>query len=231
MIRRGKCTLHQERELQTGLSQGRFITVEGGEGAGKSSNLQFIASFLRDAGLDPLLTREPGGTVLGEEIRDLLLAHREGGIGAWSELLLIFAARAEHLEEVVRPALEGGRWVVCDRFTDASYAYQGGGRELGTEPVARLEDLVQGTLRPDLTILLDVPVDLGLERAGRRANPDRFEIEGQDFMERVRTAYLARAAAEPGRIRIVDASRPLEEVQRSLAALLRGYLETATARG
>lgn len=208
------------------MSPGRFITVEGGEGAGKSTNLDFLQQLMERAGRRVVRTREPGGTPLGEEVRALLLGHREEGMDSTAELLLMFAARAEHIQRVIRPALERGDWVLCDRFTDATYAYQGGGRGLDLEPVRTLESLVQGSLRPDLTLLLDLPVETGLCRAGRRSSPDRFEQEDLAFFRRVRDAYRDRAAAEPGRFRVVDASRSLERVQQQI----RGVVEDFMAR-
>jgi len=200
--------------------RGMFITVEGSEGAGKSTNLDFIEAWLREAGRDVLRTREPGGTRLGEAIRNLLLGHTHDGMVPDAELLLVFAARAEHLHKVILPALRAGRWVLCDRFTDASYAYQGGGRGIPQARIAELEQWVQDDLRPDLTLLLDVPVEVGMERAGARSAPDRFEREQLDFFERVRGTYLARASADPSRYRIVDASQPLAAVQDDIRAVL-----------
>lgn len=205
--------------------RGKFITVEGGEGAGKSSNLDFIRSLLEAAGKRVLFTREPGGTPLGESIRELLLGHRHDGMADETELLLMFAARAEHLRGKILPALEDGRWVLCDRFTDASYAYQGAGRGIPREKIALLEGFVQGTLRPDLTLLLDLPVEVGLARAGSRSAPDRFEKETLEFFEQVRQGYLRIAAGEPRRVRIIDASRPLKQVQEQIATVVGGYLE------
>ena len=158
-------------------SMGRFITLEGTEGVGKSTNLQFIQSVLEQHQIDYQLTREPGGTPLAEEVRELLLANRDEIVADDAELLLVFAARAQHLEQVVRPALNNGRWVLCDRFTDATFAYQGGGRGLDTDFISRLESMVQRGLQPDLTILLDLPVEIGLARASQRAELDRFENE------------------------------------------------------
>ena len=203
---------------------GRFITVEGTEGVGKSSNLAFIEHYLRDAGKDVIRTREPGGTPLGEKIRELLLDARQTHMCDDTELLLMFAARAQHLHEVIRPALAAGKWVVCDRFTDATYAYQGGGRGIPAERIAVLEDWVQGELRPDHTILLDMPVDDGLSRAGARSQPDRFEQEQQAFFERVRNAYLERARQEPDRFHVIDAAPALEQVQAQIAEALDGIL-------
>ncbi len=205
-------------------TEGRFITVEGIEGVGKSTNLAFIRGFLEQHGLEVLVTREPGGTPLGEEIRELLLAHRHDGMCADAELLLMFAARAEHLAAVVRPALARGVWVLCDRFTDATYAYQGGGRGVPAPRIAMLEDWVQGALRPHLTLLLDLPVEVGRARAAKRSGADRFEREEEAFFQRVRQAYLQRAARELERFRVIDASRPLDEVQEGLARVLEDWL-------
>lgn len=193
--------------------QGRFITVEGGEGVGKTTNLDYIRRALERAGAPVRVTREPGGTLLAEQIRGLLLDPLHKGMPADCELLLVFAARAEHLERVIKPALAAGEWVLCDRFTDATYAYQGGGRGLSQLRIRELETLVQGGLRPDLTLLLDVPVAVGLSRAGERGVLDRFEQEEAAFFERVRNTYLDRAAAEPERFRVIDASHSLSEVQ------------------
>lgn len=196
--------------------RGRFITLEGSEGAGKSSNLIYIEQRLRQAGIDLICTREPGGTALGEAIRELLLDHRNTSMLDDTELLLMFAARSQHLHELIIPALERGQWVLCDRFTDASYAYQGGGRGIPFERIATLEQWVQGNLRPDLTLLLDIPVEQGLQRASARSEPDRFEREQAEFFLRVREAYLQRARAEPARYRIIDAGQPLQQVQAEL---------------
>ncbi|MGD2082870.1 MAG: dTMP kinase [Chromatiales bacterium] len=200
--------------------RGRFITVEGIEGAGKSTSLSFIRSRLEAAGRDVVPTREPGGTPLGEEIRALLLAHRDGGMSADAELLLMFAARAEHIARGIRPALDAGRWVLCDRFTDATFAYQGGGRGIPDERIRRVRDWVHGGFDPDLTLVLDLPVELGLRRAGRRSSPDRFERETRGFFERVRAAYQRIAREEPQRVRIIDAGLPLEQVQTQIAATI-----------
>lgn len=203
---------------------GRFITVEGIEGVGKTTNIDFIHQLLLAAGRDVVLTREPGGTPLGEAIRGLLLDPEYTGMDSTCELQLMFAARAEHLARVIRPALERGRWVLCDRFTDATYAYQGGGRGISRETIARLEDLVQGGFRPDLTLLLDVPVATGLERAGKRSAPDRFEQEKLAFFERVRQCYLDMAVAHPGRYRVVDAGLSLEAVQSDIKKIIKTIL-------
>ena len=199
---------------------GKFITVEGIEGVGKTTNLEFIRSLLSVAGKSVVQTREPGGTPLGEAIRGLLLDPAYSGMNEHCELQLMFAARAEHLSKVIRPALARGQWVLCDRFTDATYAYQGGGRGVDTSVIARLEDLVQGEFRPDLTLLLDVPVAVGLARASQRGALDRFEQEKAGFFERVRAVYLEMAQAYPGRYRVIDASQPLENVQQQIRACL-----------
>jgi dTMP kinase len=202
------------------MSQGRFITLEGSEGVGKSSNLDFMERYLRAAGRAVVATREPGGTAVGEQIRALLLDPANKAMVSDCELLLMFAARAQHIQEVIRPAVAQGAWVLCDRFTDATYAYQGGGRGIDPARIAALETWVQGALRPDLTLLLDLPVDIGLARAGERGAPDRFEQEQLAFFERVRQAYLDLATAEPRRYRVIDAGQPLEAVQAQLAAVL-----------
>ena len=205
---------------------GKFITVEGSEGVGKSSNLAFIEEYLRNTGIHVLRTREPGGTPLGEAVRELLLDARQHAMCDDTELLLMFAARAQHLAEVIRPALAAGQWVLCDRFTDATYAYQGGGRGVPMERIAVLEDWVQGQLRPDHTLLLDMPVAAGLERAGARSEPDRFEQEQQAFFERVRQTYLARAQAEPARFHMIDAAPALDQVQARIASVLQQILQS-----
>ncbi len=204
---------------------GRFITVEGGEGAGKTTQLAFMGAYLEQRGRRVVLTREPGGTLLGEDIRALLLGQRHDGMALATETLLMFAARAEHLERVIRPALVAGHWVLCDRFTDATYAYQGGGRGLPPERIAILEDWTQGSLQPDLTLVLDIPVAVGLERAGRRGAADRFEREGWAFLERVKLTYLERASRNPDRYRIVDANRPVETVRAELQTILAEWLD------
>jgi len=198
----------------------RFIALEGSEGAGKTTQLAFMREYLERAGCRVVATREPGGTALGEEIRNLLLGHRHDGMALTTETLLMFAARAEHLERVIRPALAQGDWVLCDRFTDATYAYQGGGRGLSLERIAALETWVQGSLRPDLTLLLDLPVEVGLARAGKRSAADRFEREERTFFERVRAAYRERALQNPDRYRIMDAGQPVEVVRSEVESLL-----------
>jgi dTMP kinase len=204
--------------------RGRFITLEGSEGSGKSTNLAYVRAWLEAAGKPVVMTREPGGTPLGEKIRELLLDHRNNEMAVDTELLLMFAARAQHLHQLILPALAAGSWVLCDRFTDATYAYQGGGRGVGVERIAALEQFVQGDLRPDLTLILDVPPEVGLARASARGEPDRFEREKQDFFERVRRGYLALAEQAPARYRVIDASRPLPEVQAQLETALAGVL-------
>jgi len=203
---------------------GCFITIEGIEGVGKTTNIDFIEQLLKNMGKDIVMTREPGGTVLGEDIRELLLGHKHDGMSRDAELLLMFAARAEHLDKVVKPALNDGKWVICDRFTDATYAYQGGGRGFDTTPIEALETLVQGDLRPDLTLLLDVSVEIGLARAGNRSEPDRFEKEKHDFFERVRHTYLERAKDDPVRVHIIDASKTLEDVQMQIQEVITSFI-------
>ena len=210
----------------TAGSRGCFITVEGIEGGGKSSNLDFLRQLLEEKGTEVVVTREPGGTSLGEEIRTLLLDHRHDGMASDAELLLMFAARAEHLARVIRPALAAGKWVLCDRFTDATYAYQGGGRGLGFERVAALAEWVHHDLRPDLTLLFDLPVELGLQRAGKRNRADRFEKEAAAFFERVRAAYLQLAEREPERFRVIPAEPPLAQVQDHLRRVMHTWLTT-----
>jgi dTMP kinase len=201
----------------------RFITVEGIEGVGKSTQIVCISQALSERGIDHVVTREPGGTPLAERIRDLLLDAGEEAPPPAAELLLMFAARSVHLNHLIEPHLRDGRWVLCDRFTDATYAYQGAGRGLAAQDIRMLENLVQGARRPDLTILLDAPVGLALARARKRGASratDRFEREREEFFERVRGAYLARAVAEPQRIRVIDAGRPVEQVSGAILELL-----------
>jgi len=198
-------------------SRGLFITVEGGEGVGKSTNMAFLEEHLVSRGVELVTTREPGGSRLGEDIRALLLQVREEDVSPMAELLLIFAARAQHIHTLIEPALAAGKWVLCDRFTDATYAYQGGGRGLDKNAVATLERLVQGQLRPDYTVLLDAPVSIGMARARGRGELDRFEREELEFFERVRSAYLELAEQSSGRYRVIDASVSLQQVQRQLS--------------
>ncbi len=204
--------------------KGRFISVEGTEGVGKSTNLEYICAFLKAHDIDFIQTREPGGTPLAEELRDLLLRHREEAFDPLAELLTVFAARAQHIAQVIRPALERGVWVISDRFTDATYAYQGFGRGLNLEQIEALETLVQGELHPDRVLLLDIDVEEGLSRARERGALDRFEQEQVAFFERVRRGYHARAAEFPDRYRIVDASASLPEVQAQLQKILQSLV-------
>lgn len=204
---------------------GLFITLEGPEGAGKSTNRDYLASKLAEQGVEVVLSREPGGTPLAERIRELLLTPSDESMAADTELLLVFAARAQHLAQVIRPALERGCVVLCDRFTDATYAYQGGGRGLSETRIAELERFVQGDLRPDLTLVFDLPIEVGLSRAAARGRLDRFEQEGSTFFNAVRQTYLQRAQAAPQRYSIVDAAQTLEHVQASLDALLPNIVE------
>ncbi len=205
--------------------RGHFITLEGGEGVGKSTNVGFVAALLEGAGIELQLTREPGGTPLAERVRQVIVDPSGESVSPMAELLLIFAARALHVDGLIRPALAAGKWVLCDRFTDASYAYQGAGRGLGDEPVRWLETQVQGELRPDLTLLLDADPEIGLARAGARGAADRFEQERLEFFRRVREGYLARAAAEPARFRVIDAAAPLEGVQSQIREHINKYLQ------
>jgi dTMP kinase len=206
--------------------RGRFITLEGGEGAGKSTNLEFVRTLLERAGVEVVATREPGGTPLAEQIRQLLLEVREEPVAGLTELLLMFAARAQHLARVIEPALRRGAWVLCDRFTDATYAYQGGGRGLDRDAIAALEALVHAHLQPDLTLYLDLPPDAAQARMAGRAL-DRFEREQAEFFDRVRRAYLDRAADHP-RIRVIDASRPLAAVQLELHSVVARFVQGAS---
>ncbi|MBL6893593.1 MAG: dTMP kinase [SAR92 bacterium MED-G29] len=198
----------------------KFITVEGTEGVGKTTNINFIKSWLRQNEIKFVATREPGGTPLAEEIRDLLLKPRDELVVSSAELLLMFAGRAQHLNKVILPALQADTWVLCDRFTDATYAYQGFGRQMSSELIVQLENIVQGDIRPDLTLLLDIPVEIGLERANDRGDPDRFEQEQQDFFNRVRAGYLSLANENSDRYVVIDASQELQGVQTDIALAL-----------
>ncbi|WP_227368390.1 dTMP kinase [Halomonas sp. M20] len=210
---------------RSGSGHGRFITLEGGEGVGKSTNLGVVCEFLQSRGVEVLRTREPGGTLRGEAIRQLLLDPVEQEpLSDDAELLLIFAARAQHLEQLIRPALARGTWVVCDRFTDATFAYQGGGRGIDSARIATLETLVQRDLQPDLTLLLDMPVSAAQQRVTDRGNErDRFEQERVDFFSAVREAYLRRADADPERFAIIDAAKPLTDVQQHIQTVLQSW--------
>jgi len=201
----------------------RFVTFEGIEGVGKSTQILHAARALQGHGIDPIVTREPGGTPLAERIRALVLERRDEALPPVAELLLMFAARAVHLANLIEPSLRAGRWVLCDLFTDATYAYQGAGRGLSTSDIALLEQLVQGARRPDLTILLDAPVDVALARVKRRAAPgglDRFEVERREFFESIRSGYLARAATAGTRIVVIDASQSEPEVTKAVLAAI-----------
>ena len=202
------------------MSRGKFITFEGGEGVGKSTNVTFVESYLQSKQISVVVTREPGGTKLAEKLRALLLDKKSEAITEEAELLLMFAARSQHLKHVIEPALARGDWVICDRFTDATYAYQGGGRNMKISTIEGLENLIQGNLRPDLTLLLDAPVKIGMERAGKRGAFDRFESETLQFFEDVRRAYLLQAELNPKRITLIKANQPLADVQQAIINVL-----------
>lgn len=198
-----------------------FISFEGIEGVGKTTQLKFMAEILKKTGIEVIVTREPGGTLMGEEIRNVLLAHRHEQVSPMTELLLMFAARAQHVDTVILPALKQGKWVLCDRFTDATYAYQGGGRGVLVNTIQSLETLTLGGFKPDFTLLFDAPVMIGLQRVkGRGNHPDRFELEEIDFFERVRMHYQQRATEEPNRFKIIDATQPLSKVQETVMQLV-----------
>jgi len=203
------------------MKRGKFITLEGIEGVGKSTNLLFLQDFLQQHHISVVVTREPGGTLLAEKIRQLLLDASSEIITDQAELLLIFAARAQHIKHVIEPALTQGHWVLCDRFIDATYAYQGGGRNMRISTIEWLENLVLHHLRPDLTLLLDAPVETGMERARKRAKFDRFEAEKLSFFENVRRAYLLQLELHPERIKLIKANQPLVEVQQAITENLR----------
>ena len=205
------------------MKRGKFITLEGGEGVGKTTNLTFIKDYLQQHAIAVTVTREPGGTALAEKIRQLVLDTDSESIAETTELLLMFAARAQHIQHVIEPALAQGNWVLCDRFTDATYAYQGGGRKLSIATIALLEQLVQGNLRPDLTLLLDAPIDIGMERAQKRGAFDRFEAEKISFFTRVRDMYLTRAAEQPSRIKVIQANQPLVDVQKDIMEVMKQF--------
>ncbi|MDI1230342.1 MAG: dTMP kinase [Methylobacter sp.] len=206
------------------MIRGKFITLEGGEGVGKTTNMAFIKDYLQQHDISVVVTREPGGTELAEKIRKLLLDNDSETISEQAELLLMFAARAQHIKHVIEPALAHGKWVLCDRFTDATYAYQGGGRNMKISTIQWLENLVQGTLRPDLTLLLDAPVDIGIERVRKRGAFDRFESEKVSFFENIRRAYLLQAELYPERIKLIKANQPLPDVQRAITDVIRVLL-------
>jgi len=202
------------------MLRGKFLSIEGTEGVGKSTNLVFVRDWLQAKGIDVVVTREPGGTPLAEEIRSLLLTKREEPVDETAELLLVFAARAQHIAQVIKPALERGAWVLSDRFTDATYAYQGGGRGLSTNTISQLEILVQQELRPDLTLILDIDVEQGLNRARERGELDRFESEAISFFERVRCVYRERASLFPENYALINAGKDLPAVQADISATL-----------
>lgn len=206
------------------MARGKFITVEGIEGVGKSTNVDFLASAIKQQGFEVICTREPGGTPIAERIRQILLEHGEEPLPDIAELLLFFASRALHISNKIRPALEAGQWVICDRFTDASRAYQGSGRGFDLQRINLLADWVQDELQPDMTLLLDAPAEIGMQRAEQRGATDRLESEQISFYKRVRAGYLALAEAHPERFCVVDAARPLPEVQASIAVALRQIL-------
>lgn len=199
-------------------NRGKFLSVEGIEGVGKSTNIEFLLTLIESKGYQVIRTREPGGTPMAERIRSMLLEHGDEPLPDTAELLLFFASRSLHVNNLIRPSIEAGQWVICDRFTDASRAYQGAGRGLDIERINTLADWVQDGLQPDLTLLLDAPASVGMQRAERRGETDRLESEQQSFYERVRDAYLALAAAEPARFVVVDASGALAAVQAEIAA-------------
>lgn len=202
------------------MAPGVFITLEGGEGAGKSTQIETVANWFRDQGRTVVVTREPGGTRAGEAIRRILLDRDHIGICPETELLMMFAARAQHISEVIRPALAAGQVVISDRFTDASYAYQGGGRGVAREQIEQLESWVQDDLRPDLTLLLDVPVDTGMARAGRRGQADRFEAEAEAFFQAVRESYQAIARRHPERVRLIEGDQSITAVSKAIIGVL-----------
>lgn len=204
--------------------RGKFLTIEGVEGVGKTTNIQFIKDWLSLHKIPYLTSREPGGTPIAEEIRQVLLTPRDEIVCDKTELLLMFAARAQHIEQVIVPELDKGNWVLCDRFTDATYAYQGAGRSMDSQIISDLESMIQGKLRPDLTLILDIPPQEGLKRANKRGALDRFEREKIEFFERVRESYQIIAKRDPERCVVIDASQTLENVQASIKTALEGFL-------
>ncbi len=203
------------------MAKGKFITLEGSEGVGKTTNLSFIRELLEAEEISVIVTREPGGTRLAEKIRDLLLENQSEDIDPMAELLMMFAARAQHIKHVINPALQQGQWVLCDRFTDATYAYQGGGRSMDMATINWLEQAVQGDLRPDLTLLLDAPLEIGIKRAKHRGKLDRFEREQRCFFDRVRQAYLQQAEKYKDRFKVINASQSLSDVQNEISEAIR----------
>tara|TARA_E500000075_G_scaffold115112_1_gene111687 strand:+ start:119 stop:778 length:660 start_codon:yes stop_codon:yes gene_type:complete len=212
--------LRIEADMDQQEKTGMFITLEGIEGVGKTTNIQYISKWLTKRDIIHVTTREPGGTPLSEDIRSLLLRSQVEEVMPMTELFLVFASRAQHIEKLIIPSLADGTWVLCDRFTDASYAYQGAGRGISEATIQNLESVVHQKMQPDLTIILDLPVADGLSRARERSNPDRFELEDLDFFERVRKNYLLRAKRFSGRCQIIDASQPLKDVQDQLNKIL-----------
>ena len=203
------------------MNRGRFITIEGVEGVGKSTNLTVLETLIKEQGFDVLVTREPGGTATGERVRAILLDKEEQKMTAMTELLLMFAARRQHVEQVIEPALASGVWVISDRFTDSSYAYQGGGRQLGSQTVAELEGYVLGDFSPDLTIVLDLDVSTSLARATSGSEADRFESEHQDFFERVRQVFLDRASGD--RYRVIDTGQTIDQVRAEIRQVIEAF--------
>ena len=206
------------------MKKGLFITLEGIEGAGKSTAVDFIEDFLTKEGHDVIKTREPGGTVIGEQIREILLKNENYTLTYDTELLLVFSARAQHIQEVILPALSLGKIILCDRFTDASYAYQGGGRGIDASRINLLEKWVQGDLRPNLTLLFDLDVSIGMQRTKKRSDTDRFEREEINFFEKIRNTYLERAKNEPQRFRIINSASSLENVKEQIVTILKDFL-------
>ena len=202
------------------MERGKFITIDGVEGAGKSTQIEFICEYLKDKGINVVLTREPGGTEIGEKIRTLLLSNSTGKMHADTELMLMFAARNEHIQNKIIPALGQGDWVLSDRFTDASYAYQGGGRGLDVSRIVQLEQWVLQDFTPDMTLLLDVPVEIGMSRVESRGEKDRIELETTDFFNRVRQAYIDRSQQFPERIKLVDSSQAVEHTKQQIKVIL-----------
>jgi len=202
------------------MERGKFITIDGVEGAGKSTQIEFICEYLKAKGVNVILTREPGGTDIGEKIRTLLLSNSTGKMHADTELMLMFAARNEHIQNKIMPALKQGDWVLSDRFTDASYAYQGGGRGLDVSRIAQLEQWVLQDFTPDMTLLLDVPVEIGMSRVESRGKKDRIELEATDFFNRVRQAYIDRSEQFPERIKLIDSSQTVEHTKQQIKVIL-----------
>lgn len=206
--------------------RGYFISIEGVEGVGKSTNLAFLEGMLREAGVEFITTREPGGTEIAEKIRNILLDKSNADMTDTAELMLVFAARSHHLETLVSPALESGKWVICDRFTDSTYAYQGGGRQMSNQTIGQIEAFSINSFQPDITLLLDLPTEIGLARAQKRGELDRFESESAEFFLRVREAFLSRARQYPARFSVIDASQSLDVVQSDIRKVVEPKLES-----